>query len=168
MEFMNIDYKKQHEEREIISKEIRTPKLIALSMLGSTLIITLMAYFVKLEFNLEKNLRENIYWILIFVIILILIGILSVRKTIYYSTRLIKDDYSLTQILQKWSQIDIILLAVGETIPILGLIITWLGIPFARTGFIFLVSAILMIILMPVGIKTRSKLEILRKHIPGI
>jgi hypothetical protein len=165
---MNIDYKKQLEEREIIKKETRIPKLIALSMLASTLIYALMAYFVKLEFNLKKDLRENIYWILIFVIILILIGILSVRKTIYYSTRLIKEDYTLTQILQKWRQIDIVLLALGETIPIFGLIITWLGMPFARTGFIFLVSAILMIILMPVEIKIRSKLEILRRHIPGI
>lgn len=168
MKFMNIDYKKQLEEREIINKETRVPKLIALSMLGSTLIYALMAYFVKMHFNIQKNLREDIYWILIFIIILILIGILSVRKTIYYSTRLIKEGYTLTQVLQKWRQIDIILLGVGEIIPILGLVITWLGIPFARTGFIFLVSAILMIILMPVGIKIRSKLEILRKHIPGI
>jgi hypothetical protein len=81
---------------------------------------------------------------------------------------MIKEGDTLTQILRKWRQIDIILMAVGETIPILGLIITWLGMPFARTGFIFLVSAILMIILMPVGIKIRSKLDILRRHIPGI
>jgi MFS family permease len=168
MEFMNIDYKKQLEERNIIKKETRTSKLIALGMLASILVYAFLAYFVKLDFNLEKNARENIYWILIFVIILILIGILSVRKTIYYSTRMIKEGDTLTQILRKWRQIDIILMAVGETIPILGLIITWLGMPFARTGFIFLVSAILMIILMPVGIKVRSKLDILRRHIPGI
>src|SRR4030042_808693 len=68
----------------------------------------------------------------------------------------------------KWRRIDIFLLAIGETIPILGLCATWLGMPFERTGYIFLVSIILMFILMPVGIKIRGKLEILRRHHNGI
>jgi hydrogenase-4 membrane subunit HyfE len=165
---MSIDFKKNQEEREQIKIETRTPRALATAMLLSTALLALMAFVIKIDFRIKHGLRENIYWALIFVIILILIVILSVRKTIYYSSRFIKDDDSLVQILKKWKKIDIFLLIIGEVIPILGLIITWLGMPFERTGFIFLVSAILMVILMPVGIKVRGKLDILRKHHDGI
>ncbi|MCK4835344.1 MAG: hypothetical protein KAT17_01835 [Candidatus Aminicenantes bacterium] len=165
---MNTDYKREIQERELIKQVTKTPRFVAGMMLISIAVLALLAYTVKIQSNIQKTMRENIYWILIFIIILILIAILSIRKTIYYSTRFIKENDTLDQILHKWTKIDIILLASGEIIPVLGLIITWLGIPFERTGFIFLVSAILMIILMPVGIKTRGKLEILRKHMKVI
>ena len=49
-------------------------------------------------------------------------------------------------------------------IPFLSMSVTLLGIPFERTVYIFIGSAILYVILMPVGIKTRSKLQILRRY----
>lgn len=162
------DYKKDQEERSLIKTETRTPRIIALYMLLSVAVLALLAYYVRIDFKIKQNLRENIYWALIFIIVLILIVILSIRKTIYYSPKFIRDDDSLIQILKKWKRIDIFLLTIGEIIPVLGLLITWLGMPFERTGFIFLVSSILMVILMPVGIKVRSKLDILRKHHDGI
>lgn len=161
---MTTDYKKEQEEREIIKRETKKPKMLAAGMLISIVLLVIAAYFIKIELNIEKNFRENLYWVLIFVIILILIVILSVRKTIYYSSKIIKEDFTLTQILKKWTTIDIVLISLAELIPIMGLIITWLGMPFDRTWFIFLVSALLMIILMPVGIKVRSKLTVLKKY----
>jgi len=165
---MNTDYKKQQEEREIIQRETKKPKVFALVMLISIFFLAMAAGLVKIDLRVEKNFRENLYWVLIFVIILILIVILSIRKTIYYSTKIIKDEFSLTQILKKWTTIDIVLITMAEIIPILGLIITWLGVPFERTWFIFLVSALLMIILMPIGLKVRSKLGVLKKYSENI
>lgn len=162
------DFKKDQEERSLIKTETRTARTIALYMLASIALLALAACLVKIDFHIKPELRENVYWALIFIIVLILIVILSVRKTIYYSPKFIKDGDSLVEILRKWKKIDIFLLSVGAIIPILGLLITWLGLSFERTGFIFLVSAILMVILMPVGIKVRGKLDILRKHHNGI
>jgi hypothetical protein len=118
--------------------------------------------------DLPHKLREDIYGVLIFVIILVMIGTLTARKTLYYSPRLIKEEYDLTEVLKKWRTIDIILLAAADTIPAIGLVVTILGVPFERTWFIFLTAALLMIILIPMGIKVRSKLSILRKQHPDI
>ena len=165
---MNIDFQKEIQEKELVKKMTKTPRMIAIILMASVAVMAILAYTIKINPNIQNSARENIYGIVIFIIILILIAILSVRKTLYYSTRLIKDDDTLEDILQKWARIDIILLVCGALIPILGLAITWIGMPFNRTGFIFLVSGILMMILMPVGIKIRGKLEILRKHMKGI
>ena len=165
---MITKYEKELNEREIIKRETKASLLVGIACLVSTLIYALMARYVKIEVDIGQNLRENIYGVLIFVIILIMIAILAARKTLYYSPKFIKEDFTLTQVLEKWRIIDIILMAVAETIPILGLIVTFLGMPFERTWFIFLTSGLLMIILMPMGIKVRSKLEILRKQHPHI
>lgn len=165
---MTTDYKKEQEERDIIQRETKKSRMFALYMLISIPFLAIAAYFIKIDLSVEKNLRENLYWVLIFVIILILIVILSVRKTIYYSSKIIKEEFTLTEILKKWTTIDTVLILMAEIIPILGLIITWLGMPFERTWFIFLVSALLMIILMPIGLKVRSKLVVLKKYSANI
>ena len=104
----------------------------------------------------------------ILAIVLLFIAILGIKRTIYYSPKFIKDNFTLTQVLQKWKIIDMILLAAAELIPLCGLALAFLGMPFDKTFHFFLGSALLMIILIPMGIKVRSKLSILRKHFPGI
>ena len=160
---MTRDYKKEIEEREIIKRETRPTIFIAIALMVSTMIYGALAYFVKIDLGIPKEARETIYWILIFIIILILIAILSVRKTIYFSPRHIREDFTLKQGLEKWRTFDIILLALAESIPILGLLLTWMGIEWNRTWFIFLVSILLMIILTPMPIKVRSKLTYVRQ-----
>ena len=99
---------------------------------------------------------------------MLLIVLLGVRKSIYYSPKIIREDFTLTQVLQKWRTIDLIMLGTAEILPILGLIMTFLGMPFDWTFHFFVASALLMVILMPMGIKVRSKLSILRRHFPDI
>ncbi len=165
---MLTTYERELEERRIIKKETRISMIIGISALVSTVIYALLAKYITIDLGLAPKLREDIYGVLVLVIILIMIGILGARKSIYYSPKLIKDEYSLTQILEKWRTLDIILIAVAEIIPLLGLVITLLGLPFERTWFIFLTAGLLMIILMPMGVKVRSKLSILRNQHPNI
>lgn len=165
---MKTTYEKELEERKIIKLETRASMLVGVACLISTIIYGLIAKFVPISFIQSQKLREDIYGILVLVIILIMIAILAARKTLYYSSRLIKDDYDLTQVLHKWRSIDIMLLAVAETIPVIGLVIAFMGMPFDRTWFIFFTAALLMIILIPMGIKVRSKLSILKKQHPNI
>jgi hypothetical protein len=165
---MEMTYEKELEERRIIKQETRVSLMIGIACLIATIIYGLIARFVKIEIITDPKLRETVYGLLVLVIILIMIGILAARKTLYYSSRLIKDEFSLTQVLQKWRTIDIVLLATAEVIPIIGMVIAFTGMPFDRTWFIFLTSGILMIILIPMGIKVRSKLAILKKQNPNI
>ncbi len=66
--------------------------------------------------------------------------------------------------LQKWRTVDIVLLAAAETVPIMGLVVSLLGAPFGRIFHFFVASGLLIIILMPIGLKVRSKLAVLRKQ----
>ncbi len=165
---MITTYERELEERRIIKKETRLSMIVGICALISTAIYALLAKYITIDLDLDPKLREDLYGILVLVIILIMIGILAMRKTIYYSPKLIKDEFNLTQILEKWRTIDIILIAIAETIPLLGMIITWIGLPFERTWFIFLTAGLLMFILMPMSIKMRSKLSILRNQHPNI
>lgn len=157
-------YEKRLKERQIIKEETRGTILIALAILFSTLCLGVIAYHIEPEPQIDKKTLETVYDVLNIVVIMMMVIILAVRRTIYYSSRFIKEDFTLTQVLQKWRTIDIVLLAAAETIPIMGLIITLLGMPFNRTFHFFVASGLLIIILMPIGLKVRSKLAVLRKQ----
>ncbi len=117
---------------------------------------------------LDKEPLKNAYDMINLIVIVMMVVILGIRRSIYYSPRFVQDGATLEQVLKKWRGIDIVLLAVAETIPICGLVVTWLGMPFDKTFHFFVAGALLMIILMPVGIKMRSKLSILRKTHPDL
>ena len=166
---MVTEIEKRFEERKLIKQEIRTTVIISVALLVSVGIYTLLAYFIKIEPPLlDKEPLEKIYAIINLLVIMIMVVILGIRRSIYYSPRFIKEGFTLTQVLQKWRMIDIFLLVVTETIPICGLVITLLGMPFNRTFHFFLASALLMIILMPGGLKIKGKLSILRKTHPDL
>ena len=161
---MVTEIEKRFEERKLIKQETRTTIIISLAMLASVGIYTLLAFFIKIKPPiLDNELLEKIYGIVNLIVIMMMVVILGIRRSIYYSPRFIKEDFTLTQVLQRWRIIDIILLAAAETIPICGLVISFLGMPFNRIFHFFLASALLMVILMPVGLKVRSKLSILKK-----
>ncbi|MCK4764993.1 MAG: hypothetical protein KAW12_22530 [Candidatus Aminicenantes bacterium] len=157
-------YERRLEERRIIKAETKRTILISVVLLFSVLCMGLVAYYIKPAASLSRSTLDKIWEVLNIVIVMMMIIILAVRKTIYYSPRFIKEGFSLTQILRKWRSIDLFLLAAAEIIPVIGLVISLLGKPFRWTFHYFVASALLMIILMPIGLKVRSKLGELKKH----
>ncbi len=162
------NYKQRLEERKIIKQETKTTIMICLCVLGLTAILGVAAFFIKIEPTMKQEALEKIYGIVNLGIIMLLIAVLAIRKTIYYSPKLIRHDFSIPQVLAKWRIIDLWLLIVSEIIPISGLAMTFLGMPFDRNRHFFVASGILIILLTPFGIKVRSRLSILRQHFPDI
>jgi len=162
------NYKQRLEERKIIKQETKTTIMICLCVLGLTVILGVAASFIKIEPTMKEKALEKIYGIVNLGIIMLLIAVLAIRKTIYYSPKLIRHDFSIPQVLVKWRIIDLWLLIISEIIPISGLVMTFLGMPFDRNSHFFVASGILIILLTPFGIKVRSRLSILRQHFPDI
>ncbi len=165
---MTTEIEKRYEERKLIKKETRVTIMIGLALLGTVFIYSLLAYFIKVKPMMDKQSLKNFYDMMNLIVIVMMVVILGVRRSIYYSPRFIKDDFTLTQVLQKWRTIDILLMAAAETIPIAGLMVTFMGMPFDKTFHFFVGGALLMVILIPVGIKVRSKISILKKTHPDI
>jgi hypothetical protein len=161
---MITQYERSLEERKIIKAETKNTIKISVAMMFSVLCMALVAYFVKTKPILSRNALEGLWNIFNIVIVMLTVIILAVRKTIYYSPKIIKEDFTLTQILRKWRTLDLILIAVAEIIPIMGLVISFLGMSFSYTYHYFVASGLLMVILMPIGLKVRSKLTELKKH----
>jgi hypothetical protein len=162
------DFAKRIEERKIIKSETKTTIILGLLLLFLNFLSGTAAYFMKIEPTLKQESLDYIYGIINLAVVLLMIALLAVRKTLYYSPKFIREDFTLRQVLAIWRRIDFILLAISEIIPLCGMIMTILGMPFDRNFHFFLVSVLLTIILMPMGIKVRSKLSILREHFPGI
>lgn len=162
------DYKQRIEERKIIKQETKTTIIICIGLLFLNVVYGVAAYLIKINPVMTQEELDNIYGIVNLGVIMLLIAILAVRKTIYYSPKFIRHDFTLPQVLAKWRHIDLSLLVISEIIPICGLVMTFMGFPFDRIFHFFVASGILIILLTPLGIKVRSRLSILRKHFPGI
>lgn len=166
---MSTEYEAQYEksmkERRVIKEETRISMLLGISILLSVISMGVIAYLVKPGTKMSLTALENLIAIFNIVTVMLMVVMLAVRKTIYYSPRFIKDGFTLRQVLEKWRLIDITLLSLNESIAIMGLIIAFLGMPFNRTFHFFVGSTLLTIILMPMGIKVRSKLGILRERV---
>lgn len=163
-------YAKDIEERRIISELTRPGRKLAVVMQLINLAMAVIACTLKLDLGIDLNLVYsdesllNLNGLLMLVIILVMISILAARRTLYYSPRRIHEEDTLVTILGKWNKIDSMLMKSALIIPFLSMAITLLGFPFDRTVYIFIGSAILFVILMPVGIKTRSRIQILRRY----
>jgi len=163
---MNFEYDSFSENNALIKKETRTTVLISLSMVFSVIVYALISKFISgseeiSPVKIAPDTFTNIFNAFNIAAIFLVVVVLAVRKTIYYSPKIIKDDFTLLQILKKWRVIDIILIAVGESISILGLVISLLGMPFGRTFHFFLTSILVILIIMPMNWKVRDKLRIL-------
>lgn len=163
---MNFDIDNLSKNNTIIKRETKTTVLICLAMVASIILYALISYYFstikKISFmEISPDKLNTIFNVLNIVAIFMVVVVLAIRKTIYYSGRIIKDDFTLIQILQKWKVIDIILTAVGESISVMGLLITMLGMPIGRTFHFFITSALVILIIMPINWKVRDKLRIL-------
>ena len=152
------------EKQRIIKEETRDIIKYSLFSLLSVFILGLVAYFVKTNYYITNSALEKIFGISNIVVVLELIVVLAIRKTIYYSPRFVNQQMSLQQVLQTWRKIDMVLLAISETIAVVGLVVTILGLPFERTFHFFVAAAILMILILPVNLKIRGKLTTLEKY----
>jgi hypothetical protein len=158
MNFMLAEFEKQNQERALIRQESKTTMIVSLSLLVSIVIYGLIAYLHKGSFRFSKGVYDA-YSILNIVSIVLVIVVLAVRKTVYFSPRLVRDDFTLTALLQRWRTIDIVMLSFGEVLALFGLVITLLGMPFVRTFHFFVAAFLLTMILMPITWKVRDKIR---------
>ena len=160
---MLAEFEKQKKERAIIRQESRITMIVSLSLLASIVVYALIAYLHKGSFRFSKEVYDA-YGILNMIAIVLVIIVLAVRKTIYFSPRLVRDDFTLTALLRRWRTIDIVLLSFGELIALFGLVITFLGMPFVRTFHFFVAGFLLTMILMPIPWKVRDKIRNFEKY----
>ncbi len=160
---MLAEFEKQKEERELIRRESRITMIVSLSLLASIVMVGLVAFLHRSGYRFSKSVF-NVYSILNIIAIVLVIVVLAVRKTIYFSPRLVNQDFTLTALLRRWRTIDIILLSFGELIALFGLVSTLLGMPFVRTFHFFVAAFLLTMILMPISWKVRDKIRNFEKY----
>ncbi len=166
---MEIEKNSYSENNRMIKDETKKTIIISLMLVFSVLIYAMISIFLSNSknfrlLNLNKEELKNIFNILNIAAILMVIIILTIRKTIFYSNRFIKDGMSLKEILTVWRSLDLILLVFGESIALLGLVITLMGVPFGRSFHFFVTSILVILIIMPVNWKIRDKLKILEQQ----
>ena len=160
---MLAEFEKQKIEREHIRRESRLTMIISISLLVSIVAYALVAYLAAGNRPPDRGVRDA-WSILNIVSIMLIIAVLAVRKTIYFSPRLVREDFTLVALLQRWRLIDIVLLSFAEVIAIFGLVITLLGMPFARTFHFFISGFLLTMINMPITFKVRDKIRMFEKY----
>lgn len=159
---MSTEFEKKQAERRLIIQEMRTTLIISLAIMASVVAYALIGYLMGPQARVTKSLLD-LWGIFNLIAVVMIISVLGVRRTIYFSPRLVKDDMDTVALLRKWRTIDIVLLALGETIAILGLVITLMGMPFKQTFHFFLCSFLVTLILMPIPWKVRDKLNYFAK-----
>jgi hypothetical protein len=160
---MLAEFEKQKQERALIHQESRVTMIVSLSLLASIAAYTLIAYLFGSNRPPVKAVNDvwNIFSI---VSVMLIIIVLAVRKTIYFSPRLVKEDFNLTALLRRWRTIDFVLLAFAEVIAIMGLVISLMGMPFARTFHFFVGGFLLTMINMPISFKVKDKIRTFEKY----
>jgi hypothetical protein len=160
---MLAEFEKQKIERDLIRRESRLTMIVSLAMLASIAAMALAAWLPGGHWRTSRGVRDA-WSVLNIVSIMLIIVVLAVRKTIYFSPRLVRDDFTLAALLQRWRTIDIILLSFAEVIAVFGLVITLLGMPFARTFHFFVSGFLLTMINMPIAFKVRDKIRTFEKY----
>jgi uncharacterized membrane protein len=163
MIFMLADFEKQKQERALISQESRLTMIISLLLLASIVSYGLIAYLFGSNRPPVKSVND-VWNVLSIISVMLIIIVLAVRKTIYFSPRLVNENFTLVALLRRWRIIDIVLLGFAETIAIMGLVITLMGMPFARTFHFFVGGFLLTMINMPISFKVRDKIRTFEKY----
>jgi hypothetical protein len=165
-----MQFEKDVKENRMIKSETKKTKLVAFLSLLFTIIMAVLSFIIYKDkaYNMNNANVENIFVMMNIFVILLLVVILSIKKTIYYSKKIIKENSTLEQVLKQWRKVDIILILTVQLIPVIGLSINIIGIEFRRTTHFFIASFLLVIMLMPMGIKVRSKLRLLKESFTNI
>lgn len=161
---MEFSFESDLKETEIIARESNLTRIVGLAILSSILIYGLVAYFFKPGEALPSRAIQDIWGIFNVIAIFLIVVVLGVRRSIYFSPRLIREDFNLVTLLKRWQVIDIVLMSGAEAIAIMGLVARLLGMPFARTFHFFVSSALVVLILMPFTFKVRDKVRTFAKN----
>ncbi len=145
-------------------KSMLTGKIIIIF----TSLMALLSYLIDVQPIKSLKSLQNIYWISNFLVVVTLIIIFSLKKSIYFSSKYIDEKDTLKTLLIKWSKFDIILMLIGLILPFAGFFCFLQGINFVGIWHFYLASILLTIMIMPMGIKVRSKLKIIRTYFPNI
>ncbi len=159
-----MEFEKRMHEHEIIVRESRVSLIIAMALLVSVAIYAGIARFVHVRPVLPFPTVYTLWQVFNIIAVVVSILVLAVRRTIYFSPRLIPEGATLTDLLLRWRAIDIVLMSLAEAVAILGLIVTLLGMPFGRTFHFFVAGFLLILILMPIPWKVRDKLNNFETH----
>jgi len=168
---MPYQFQKDLEQRKLIRENTRISITVGLAAIISVVIYSALAFFFTFAPSgvvKDPKTLDNIWMIVNIVVVLILVAILALRKTLYYSNRVIDPQDTLKEILVKWQKLDLILIASAEVIPLAGLVLRVMGLPFDQVYHFFAGAIILFLLLMPFGIKVRSKLQVLKTSHPEI
>ncbi len=153
-----FEFEKKMKQRNLAVRESRLTMRIGLLILASIAIYALLAYFIEPAGRMTP-LVENIYMVFCVIAVGIVIVVLAVRRTIYFSPRLVGENMDLATLLGKWRIIDITLFACAESMALMGLIVRYLGVPFPRTLSFFAGSFLLVLVLMPFTFKVMDKIR---------
>jgi hypothetical protein len=160
---MLAEFEKQKQERALIHQESRLTMILSLSMLASIVAFTLIAYLFGSNRPPVKAVN-NVWNVFSVASVMLIIIMLAVRKTIYFSARLVEEDFTLAALLRRWRTIDIALLGFAEVIAVMGLVISLMGMPFARTFHFFVGAFLLTMINMPISFKVKDKIRTFEKY----
>lgn len=163
----NNQFNLSAEEQTAVRNAIRQTLIIALAMLATVVIYAAIAYFVKPQWSINLSLLKTLYFIFNALAVLFILLILSIRRFIYFSPKIIGGTFDLKHILARWRSIDILFLAFAESIALLGLVITLMGISFDRSFHFFVTSGLLILILMPLEMKFSNRITALKNHQKG-
>lgn len=111
---------------------------------------------------------HNIYGGVNFMVIIHLIVVFSLRKTIYMSRRTVPDGTALHEVLERWNRLDQRFLFSTTLIPLSGFAAHMLGLAWPQLWHLFLTALFFTLMLIPMGIKVRSRLGMLRHLHPNL
>ena len=130
-------------------------------------VYAVISYFIKPELNISLALLKKLYFVFNTIAVIFIFLILGIRRFIYFSPKIIGKNFEISRVMAKWRSIDILFLALAESIAILGLLITLMGIPFDRSFHFFVTSGLLLLILMPMEMKFINRIKALKNNQNG-
>lgn len=161
---MLAEYEKQQIEREHIRRESRLTMALCQVLLATIVLYALAAAFLLPDRGMPGKAVRDAWEALNIAAIALVVIVLAVRKTIYFSPRLVRDDFTLQALLRRWRAIDIVFLALAEAVALFGLAIALAGMPFRQTFHFFVAGFLLALINMPVAFKVRDKIRLFEKY----
>jgi hypothetical protein len=161
---MTMEFERKMRERNVIVRESKSGMVIALSLLASVAVYTAIARLIHFGMRLSMHQLQDLWQVFNIIALAVVVLVLAIRRTIYFSPRLANEHSTLQDLLRRWRQIDIALMALAEGVALLGLAITALGMPFRQTFHFFVAAFILIMVLMPIAWKVRDKLNNFENH----
>jgi len=158
----------QDPEGHLISRKTRGAIKTGRILLLLHTLLAVLTYFSPPLAPQDAQTVQNLYGGVNFMVILHLIIVFSLRKTIYLSRRTVPDGTGLPEVLERWNRLDTRFLSSTALIPLAASAAHCLGLGWAQLWHLFLTALLFTLMLMPMGIKVRSRLGMLRRLHPDL